>query len=288
MKASAFSYAKPSSLSELFDLMEMYGDRAKLLAGGQSLIAALNMRLASPTVLLDINGITELSGIEVKGDVVRIGALTRHRSLEQSAEIKKHLPLVHKAMPFVAHAAIRTRGTFGGSVAFADAAAELPACCVVLDANIELASRKGRRIVSARNFFKGLYETDLQPDEVLISAEFPKLRVGYRSAFLELARRHGDYAVVGVAVHGKFQDDMFSDISMVFFGVADRPVHAVNAGRALESARLSPSTINTLRSAVSLDLETYGDIYHTAETKLHLAKVLAGRAVSIMALGRET
>ncbi len=284
MKASAFSYAKPSSLAELFDLVELHGDQAKLLAGGQSLIAALNMRLASPAVLLDINGLTELSGIEIAGDVVRVGALTRHRDLEKSPEIRNHLPLVHKAMPFVAHAAIRNRGTFGGSVAFADAAAELPACCVALDAGLELASRQGRRIVRARNFFKGLYETDLQPGEVLVGAEFPRLQPGYRSAFMELARRHGDYAIVGVAVHAKFRDGIFSDAAIVFFGVADRPVLAVETARALESAPVSEPVFKAVRSAVLRDLETSGDIYHSAATKSHLACVLAERAIRTMTM----
>ncbi len=283
MKAAAFAYARPSSLPELFDLLELYGDEAKLLAGGQSLIAALNMRLAAPTVLVDINGLSELAGVRVGSDTVHVGALTRHRSLERSAEIAKYLPLVHEAMPYVAHAAIRNRGTFGGSIAFADPAAELPACCVALDARIELASRSGCRIVHARQFFKGLYETDIRPGEVLLGAEFPKLQVGYRSAFLELARRHGDYAIVGVAVQGKFQDGHFFDVSLVFFGVGAMPVLAVNAAAALQGAPSTPSTLTAVQSAVSEDLDPYDDIYHSAATKLHLARVLAGRAINALA-----
>lgn len=283
MKAPAFAYAKPSSLSELFDLLELHGDEAKLLAGGQSLIAALNMRLAAPAVLVDINGLAELAGVSVDGDTVRVGALTRHRTLEQSPDIARHLPLVCKAMPYVAHPAIRNRGTFGGSVAFADPAAELPACCVALDARIELASKSGRRFVHARQFFKGLYETDMRPGEVLLGAEFPKWQAGYRSAFLELARRHGDYAIVGVAVQGRFQDGYFSDVSIVFFGVGAMPVLAANAAAALEAAPFAPSTVTAVQSAVSGDLDPFDDIYHSAATKLHLARVLAGRAVNALA-----
>lgn len=282
MKAGAFAYAKPSSLSELFDLLELYGDEAKLLAGGQSLIAALNMRLAAPAVLVDINGLTELSGVTVGGDTLRVGALTRHRSLERSAEIAKYLPLVHKAMPYVAHAAIRNRGTFGGSIAFADPAAELPACCVALDARMELASKSGCRTVHARQFFKGLYETDMRADEVLLGAEFTMPKPGYRSAFLELARRHGDYAIVGVAAQGKLQDDYFSDVNLVFFGVGAMPILAVNAAVALEAAPFTPSTLAAVQSAISEDLDPYDDIYHSAATKLHLARVLAGRAINAL------
>ncbi|MEK7875423.1 MAG: FAD binding domain-containing protein, partial [Pseudomonadota bacterium] len=211
----------------------------------------------------------------------RIGALTRHRGVERSVEIARHLPLIHQAMPYVAHAAIRNRGTFGGSIAFADPAAELPACSIALDATFRIAGKSGERSVPARQFFKGLYETDIRAGEVLLGGEFRALQPGYRSAFLELARRHGDYAIVGVAAHGKFQSDRFSDVSLAFFGVGAIPVLAMRATAALEGNPCSPDTIAALQSAVSRDLEAYatGDLYHGAATKLHLARVLAGRAV---------
>lgn len=283
VKASAFAYVKPTSLSDVFELFEQYGDAAQILAGGQSLIAALNMRLAAPAVLIDINSLTDLAGISVSNDTVRIGALARHRSLEHSAEIARCLPLIHQAMPHVAHAAIRNRGTFGGSIAYADPAAELPACSVALDATLQLASKSGERSVPARQFFKGLYETDLRPGEVLLGGEFRALQPGYRSAFLELARRHGDYAIVGVAAHGKFEGGRFSDASVVFFGISAVPVLAVSAAAALEGNPCSPDTVAAVQAAVSEDLEPYGDLYHSAATKLHLARVLAGRIVNALA-----
>ena len=281
MKAGAFAYARASSLAEVFELLEQCGGEAKILAGGQSLIAALNMRLDAPAMLIDINGLADLAGIVASGDTVRIGALTRHRSVERSAEIARHLPLLHQAMPSVAHAAIRNRGTFGGSIAFADPAAELPACSVALDATFRIAGKSGERSVPARQFFKGLYETDIQAGEVLLGGEFRALQPGYRSAFLELARRHGDYAIVGVAAHAKFEGARFSDASLAFFGIGAIPVLAVRATAALEGNPYSPDTVAAVQSAVSMDLEPYasGDLYHAAATKLHLARVLAGRVV---------
>ena len=281
MKAAAFAYAKPSSLAEVFDLLEQCSGEARILAGGQSLLAALNMRLAAPAMLIDINGLAELDGIAVNGETVRIGALTRHRSLERSAEIAGHLPLIRLAMPHVAHAAIRNRGTFGGSIAYADPAAELPACSVALDAMFRIAGRRGERSVPARQFFKGLYETDLQPGEVLLGADFRALRPGYRAAFLELTRRHGDYAVAGVAAHARFENGRFADASLAFFGIGARPVLAARARAALEDSPYAPETVAAVQSAVGADLEACacGDLYHAATTKLHLARVLAGRAV---------
>ncbi|MBI2290806.1 MAG: xanthine dehydrogenase family protein subunit M [Betaproteobacteria bacterium] len=281
MKAGAFAYARASSLAEVFDLFERYGGEAKILAGGQSLIAALNMRLATPALLIDINGLPDLAGVVVSGESVRIGALTRHRSVERSAEIARHLPLIHQAMPHVAHAAIRNRGTFGGSIAYADPAAELPACSVALDATFRIAGKSGERRVRARQFFKGLYETDMRAGEVLLGGEFRALQPGYRSAFLELTRRHGDYAIAGVAAHGKFKGGRFADVRLAFFGIGAMPVLAVSAGEALEGNRYAPDTVAAVQSAVSADLQAgaSGDLYHGAATKLHLARVLAGRAV---------
>jgi len=285
MKAGFFTYARPSSLAEVFALLEQCGGEAKILAGGQSLIAALNMRLAAPAMLIDINGLADLAGVTVGGDTVRIGALTRHRSVERSVEIARYLPLLHQAMPAVAHAAIRNRGTFGGSIAFADPAAELPACSVALDATFRIAGKNGERSIPARRFFRGLYETDLQAGEVLLGGEFRALQPGYRSAFLELARRHGDYAIAGVAAHGKFEGGRFSDVSLVFFGIGAIPVLAVSAAAALEGNPCSPDTVAAVQSAVSADLKpcACGDLYHAAATKLHLARVLAGRVVHALA-----
>jgi carbon-monoxide dehydrogenase medium subunit len=209
LKASRFAYARPASIAEALALLEKHGDDARVLAGGQSLVPMLNFRLAAPKVLVDINRVAALAGIEVAKNRVRIGALARHVELERSADIARHLPLVAAAMPHIAHPAIRNRGTFGGSCALGDPAAELPACALALGATFVVAGKKGERRIAAGDFFKGLYATALKAGELLVAAEFPLPKPGYASAFGELARRHGDYAMVGVAVHGSTQRRKF-------------------------------------------------------------------------------
>lgn len=279
MKAPVFAYARPRSLGETLELLDRYGEDAKILAGGQSLIATLNMRLAAPRVLIDINYIPALAGITVAGETVRIGALTRHRALERSSEVARHVPLISKAMPHVAHAAIRNRGTFGGSIAFADPAAELPACSVALDATFVVAGKQGERRVAAREFFKGLYETDLRPGEVLVAGEFTAIKPGYRSAFQELARRHGDYALVGLAAEAKCEHGSLSDVALAFFGVGTAPLLARHAAAAIEGAVLSAQRVTAAQASLERDLAPHDDIHHSAAAKLHLARVLLGRVL---------
>ncbi|HTP97490.1 MAG TPA: FAD binding domain-containing protein [Burkholderiales bacterium] len=283
MKAPAFAYVKPRSLGEVYALLEQHGDEAKILAGGQSLIATLNMRLAQPRLLIDIGGLAELGGVAVHGDTVRIGALTRQRELERSAEIAARLPLLAQALPQVAHAAIRNCGTFGGSIAFADPAAELPACALALDATFRIGSGSGERSVPARQFFKALYQTALGPQEVLLAAEFPALAAGYRSVFLELARRHGDYAIVGVAAHARSERGTLSDVRLAFLGVGATPVLATGAAHAMEGVACDAKTIAGAQAALAADLDPLGDLYHSRETKLHFARVLLGRALNTIA-----
>ena len=174
MKAPSFAYAKPRSLDEAFALLEGSGD-AKVLAGGQTLLATLNMRLSSPALLVDITALPGLAGIGLRGNVLRIGALTRHREIERSPEVAKHAPLLAQAAPHIAHVAIRNAGTIGGSLAHADPSAEWPACCVALDAEIVIATRRGERRVKAREFFTGLFDTALAPGEVIAAVEFPAI-----------------------------------------------------------------------------------------------------------------
>ena len=253
MKAPSFAYAKPRTLAQAFELLERPG--AKILAGGQSLIPSLNMRLSSPELLVDITGLEGLSKIEIRNGAVGIGALCTHTQVERSPEIRQHLPLVAEAVTHIAHPAIRNRGTMGGSLALADPAAELPACAVALDATIIIAGRKGERRVKAVDFFKGLFETDLDPGEILTGAEFPKAD---KSVFLELTRRHGDYAIVGLAGISRS-----SEKRIAFFGLAGKPV--LLKPRALDGAKASLPT-------------PAADLYHSPATKLHLAKVLLERA----------
>ena len=203
MKPAPFAYAKARSLDDAIRLLGEHKGEAKLLAGGQSLIATLNMRLSSPSLLVDINGVAGLDGIGVKNGMVEIGALTRHVTLERSSDIAKHAPLIALAIPHIAHPAIRNRGTIGGSLAYADPAAELPACLVALDGEIDITGPKGKRTVKAADFFKGLFETALGPHDLLTAIRFPAATSDTRVGFAELARRLGDYAMVGLAAAAK-------------------------------------------------------------------------------------
>jgi carbon-monoxide dehydrogenase medium subunit len=263
VKAAPFAYAKPRALAEALDLAARPG--AKILAGGQSLIPSLNMRLSSPELLVDINGLDELKGIRLDKDVVRIGALTTHTELEKSDVVKKHLPLLAAAVPHIAHPAIRNRGTIGGSLALADPAAEYPACVLALDATIIATGKKGERKIKAGDFFKGLFETALKPGELLTAVEFKAQKKDEKSAFLEIARRQGDYATIGLAAFATNGTKR-----LAYFGAADRAVLAHNAAKAkdLESAK----------AALAKDLQPPADLYHSSATKLHLARVLLERA----------
>jgi len=282
VKPSPFDYVKPASLGEALKLLSDSDGEVVVLAGGQSLMPTLNMRLSSPSLLIDINGITELDGIEVVEDVIRIGALTRHQVVQSSADIARHAPLIAMAMPHIAHPAIRNRGTFGGSIALADPAAELPACLCALGATIEIAGNKGRRVVSAIDFFKDLYETDLSDDELLTAVEIPTLADGYKSAFEELARRHGDYAMTGLAAHGLIDGDKVSDLRLAFFAVGGTPVLAKNASAVAEGRSVDDAMLSAVQSALEKDLDPFDDLNCSAAVKMLYAKELTSRALKAL------
>jgi carbon-monoxide dehydrogenase medium subunit len=282
VKAPAFAYARPRSLAEAFDLFEAHGDGAKILAGGQSLLAALNMRLSSPDLLVDITALPGLSGISVDGHALRIGALTTHAEVERSADVARHAPLLAQAVKHIAHVAIRNRGTFGGSVAMADPAAEYPACALALGATLVVAGRQGERRIAARDFFLGLYSTALAPGELVVAGEFP-LRPGYRSVFLELARRQGDYAIVGVAAHARVDSGKLADTRLAFLGAGDRPMLAPAAAAAVEGRAPTPDDVKAAQDAIGRDLDPPADLYTSSAAKLHLARVLTGRALAALA-----
>ena len=262
MKAASFAYAKPRALEEALALLSRA--EAKALAGGQSLIPSLNMRLSAPELLVDITGLTELKGIRLEQDVVRIGALATHAEIERSEVVRKHLPLLAEAVTHVAHPAIRNRGTIGGSLALADPAAEYPACTLALEATLIVAGTEGRRQVKAADFFKGLFETALRPGELIAAVEFPAQAQGQRTAFAELARRHGDYAIVGLAAFAAN-----GTRRLAFFGAADRAVLARHAAQAKD--------LDAAKAALAKDLQPPADLYHSSATKLHLARVLLER-----------
>ena len=234
MKPAPFAYVRAGTLDDAIRVLDERGDSARILAGGQSLMATLNMRLSAPEVLVDIGRVAGLAGIEDAGDHLRIGAMTRHVDVETSGLVADHAPLLASAMPHIAHPAIRNRGTFGGSIAFADPAAELPACAVALGARMSIAGRDGTRTVEADAFFRGLYETAVGPGEILTAVEVPKIAPGWRSGFMELARRHGDYAIIGLAAHVAVEGGRFGVGRLVFFGAGDRPVSAARTAALLE------------------------------------------------------
>ena len=279
MKAPPFAYVRARSLAETFELLDAHGSGARLLAGGQSLMAALNMRLSTPEILIDIGRIPGLSGIRITGNTIHIGALTTHAEIERSTDIAAHAPLLAQAAPHIAHPAIRNAGTLGGSIATADPAAEWPACCVALDAELIIAAKEGSRRVKAREFFKGVYATDLRPHEVLTGVEFPVQDAKRRSAFLELAMRRGDYAIVGVAAVASRTNGALKDVSLAYLGAGETPILALHAMEAAEGGR----PLADVAAALAADLHPAPDLYTSAPTKLHLARVLTGRALAALA-----
>jgi aerobic carbon-monoxide dehydrogenase medium subunit len=268
VKPAPFAYKKVRSLDEAVALL---GEKdAKLLAGGQSLIATLNMRLSSPSLLIDINGLDGLSSISEKGGAVEIGALARHVQAERSDVIAKHAPLIARAMPHIGHPAIRNRGTLGGSIAFADPAAELPACLLALDGEVDATGPKGKRTIKAQDFFRGLFETALAPQEVLTAIRVPAADKAARVGFAELARRHGDYAIVGLAASARADGKGLTNVRLAYFGVGNTPVRAKKAEAALASGNIDSAV-------AALDLDPNDDVQATARVKKHLAGVLLRR-----------
>jgi len=272
VKPAPFAYAKAKSLDHAIELLARPDGDARLLAGGQSLIATLNMRLSAPKLLVDLNGVSRLAGIAVKNGMVEIGALTRHVEAERSAEIARHAPLIALAMPHIGHAAIRNRGTLGGSIAFADPAAELPACLVALGGEVEIAGPRGKRTVKAGDFFKGLFETALGAGDVLTAIRIPAATPETRVGFAEFARRHGDYAMVGLAATAQTTARALGDVRLAYFGVGNVPVRAKKA-----ETQLTEGNIDGAVQALAADLNPSGDVQATGATKMHLAGVLLRR-----------
>jgi carbon-monoxide dehydrogenase medium subunit len=269
VKPAPFAYKRARSLAEAVALLGEHTD-ARLLAGGQSLIATLNMRLSAPSLLIDINGIGGLDGIAHKGGTVEIGALTRHAQAERSEIIARHVPLIARAMPHIGHAAIRNRGTLGGSIAFADPAAELPACLVALDGEVDATGPEGARTIKAQDFFKGLFETALGPQDVLTAIRLPAATAETRVGFAELVRRHGDYAIVGLAASARADGKGLADVRLAFFGVGATALRAKKAEAALASG-------NVDAAVAALDLDPHDDVQATAAVKKHLAGVILRR-----------
>lgn len=288
MKWPEFAYARVSSLAELWPVLAAHGDAARVIAGGQTLLATLAFRLSEPKLLVDITRIPELRGVELRGDMLRIGALTRHAELGRDALVARHAPLLAEAVPFIAHPAIRNRGTIGGSLAYADPAAELPACVVALGATLVLVSAAGERQVAAHDFFTGLLETALRPDELIAAIEVPVATAATRSAIVEVARRSGDYAMAGLAACLALDPaGRVSAPRLVYFGVGNGPVLAAGAGAALAGQALDAGTIAAAQAALEHDLDPPSDLHGPPAMKRHLARVLTARALGRFLPGTE-
>ena len=275
MKAPAFDYAKPRSLDEVFRLLAEHGDAARLLAGGQTLLATLNMRLSEPSMLIDIGGIDALKGVSVEGGMLRIGALVTHSEIEASALVARHAPLLSMAAPHIAHRAIRNLGTWGGSIAYADPAAEWPTCLAALQGVVVLRSARGERRVAAHDFFIDLYTTALAEGEIVTACELPLCQNGDRFVFDELARRHGDYAIVGLALAARP-----GRVRLAFLGIGTTPVRARGTEAVLEGQALTPALIDRAIEALQAELNPLADLTNSSATKRHLACVLTRRALT--------
>jgi len=281
MKASAFAYARATSIANALELLVLHGERAKVLSGGQSLIPAMNLRLVAPELIVDISDLKELRGISVRGETLVIGALTRHADLLKSSDIEKCAPLLAAAVAHVAHPAIRNRGTVGGSLAQADPASELPACMLALGATMVVRGPAGERRIAAEDFFTGIYETKLAPQDLLVAVEVPAARKGAVHFFQEFARRHGDYAIVGLAAQARLEGDEFADLRLGYFAVGDKPVLAKAAAK-LTGAPITPALLAGALVALSDELDPHEDQQATAAMRRHLANVLLTRCVATL------
>lgn len=286
MKAPAFDYIKPRSLEQVFALLAEYGDEARLLAGGQTLMATLNMRLSEPALVVDINGIDALRGIalDASAGVLRIGALVTHSEIEASALVALHAPLLTLAVPHIAHRAIRNLGTWGGSLAYADPAAEWPACVLALDAVIVARGSAGERRIAAADFFLDLYTTALLDGELIVACEVPVCTSHHRCAFQELARRHGDYAIVGLALAAQEVDGLLQESRIALLGIGTTPLRARRTeallnGHAVD-ARLLQDAAQSLADELIGAMAPMADLTNSAATKRHLASVLLRRCLA--------
>ncbi len=279
MKPPPFEYHAAGSVDEVVALLAEYGDEAKVLAGGQSLLPLLSLRLARPSQIVDVNGLTELSTID-NGSDLRLGALVRHREVERSSTVRGANPLVSDAVRFIGHTAIRNRGTVGGSLAHADPAAELPAVALALGATIEARSVRGGREVSADRFFEGFLTTALEPDELVTAVRVPAQPRGTGSSFREFSRRSGDFAIAGVATTvGLGTDGRIAEARIAFSGVASVPVRAEEAERALVGQAPTDATWPEAGQQAARHLDPPGDLHGSTAYRRHLAAVLAEEAL---------
>jgi aerobic carbon-monoxide dehydrogenase medium subunit len=286
MKPAPFEYFAPTDITETLDLLARYGDEAKILAGGQSLMPLMNMRLARPHVLVDINRLPALSQISLGADgTLTIGALTRQRAVERASLVQTQYPLLAAVMPSLGHFQIRNRGTIGGSIVHADPAAELPAVCFALEAEFVLRSAVGQRTMNAADFFRSYLTTAIDPVELLVDIRFPPWQAQWRWGFQEVCRREGDFALVGAVAVLQMDDDAVCQAArLTMFGVGGTPCRARRAEDMLSGQRLEGRVLDQLAHVVAAELEPDSDIHASAEYRREVGGVVARRAVE-MALG---
>ena len=279
MKSASLSYERPRTVAAVLAALNNYGDEARLLAGGQTLLATLNMRLSEPSVLIDLQSVEALHGITITSSALRIGAMVTHSQIESSALIKTHAPILAVAAPHIAHRAIRNRGTFGGSIAYGDPAAEWSACLLALDGVVVAQSLRGERRIDAADFFMGLYTTALAADEIITACELPVANRQHQFAFTELARRHGDYAVVGLAATAQTRGGVLGSVRLAWLGVGHKPMRTIGCEALLDSRLLKSDVIDEAVQALKEEMTPVADLTHSEATKRHLASVLLKRTL---------
>lgn len=280
MKPHLFQYIRAESTQAAIALLEEFGEDAQILAGGQSLVPTMALRMANPETLIDISAIAELQTIELSDGVLTIGAGCRYVDVLNSDLVAKSAPLLCQAIPYIAHGAIRNRGTIGGSLALADPASELPACMLALDAVIIVESKDGQRKIPAGDFFQGTYFTDLAENELLVAIEMPEIASNQIHKFYEISRRSGDYAISGGAFVLTHEDGRIADARLAYFAVSDCAVLATKAGEALVDESLSSEIIETVSDIAAGEIEFFADLYNGEATKKQLTKVLTRRMLT--------
>jgi carbon-monoxide dehydrogenase medium subunit len=279
MKLPPFEYEAPTTVAEATDLLAEHGDEASVLAGGQSLIPLLALRLARPEVLIDINRVDELSGVSAADGHVTIGAMTREYVAEESGTVADTLPLLAAALPLIGHEAIRSRGTIGGSLAHADPAAELPAVARALDAEFVVRGPSGTRVIPAAQWFDGYLTTSRRPDELLAEVRFPAAGPGTGVSFEEVARRHGDFAIVGLAASLVFSDGVINEARLAFAGVSDVPVRPAAAEELLAGERPSAELFDEAARRATEDLDPPGDLHGSSDYRKTVAAAVVRRGL---------
>lgn len=280
MKPAPFDHCAPTDMDEVLSLLRDHAPEARLLAGGQSLVPLLNFRLSRPSLLIDLNRVADLAYIREESDYLAIGAMTRERVVENSDLVRWKAPLLHEATTHIAHLPIRSRGTIGGSIANADPAAEYPAVATALDCVMVARSVGGERLIDASDFFEDVLTTALAPDELLTEIRVPKIPSGSGSAFVEIARRHGDFALAGVAAQVTLSGETVSEIRLAACGVGSGPIRLIAAEEVIRTGGVGDAAIAAAAKAASEEVEPFGDLHATEAYRRRLAGVMTGRALA--------